>query len=169
MEKEKIIHNKDLEIKDKETKLLKTELESKNRELTAKVLVMLQTNQMLDNILKKLSALNEKMASNRASSKDISSIIREIENHSGDTLWQDFDKAFKGVHTEFYEKLLEINPNLSSSEIKMASLLKLNLNTKEIADITFKSESSIKSTRFRLRKKLGLDSDKGLVSFLIKL
>jgi len=169
LEKEKIIHNKDLEIKDKETKLLKTELESKNRELTAKVLVMLQTNQMLDNILKKLSALNEKMASNRASSKDISSIIREIENHSGDTLWQDFDKAFKGVHTEFYEKLLKINPNLSSSEIKMASLLKLNLNTKEIADITFKSESSIKSTRFRLRKKLGLDSDKGLVSFLMKL
>ncbi len=169
LKKEKIIHKQDLEIKEHETKLLKHELESKSRELTAKVLVMLKTNQMLDNILQKLSSLNKKIYSNKVTQKDISSIIREIENHSGDTLWQDFDKAFKGVYSEFYEKLLKINPQLTPAEIKMASLLKMNLNTKEIADITFKSESSIKSTRFRLRKKLGLDNDKKLVGFLIKL
>ena len=169
LEKEKIIHKQDVEIKEHETNLLKHELESKNRELTSKVLVMLKTNQMLDDILQKLSIISKNSSTNQLRPKDISSIIREIENHSGNTLWQDFDTAFRGVHSEFYNKLLKINPHLTSSEIKMASLLKLNLNTKEIADITFKSESSIKSTRFRLRKKLGLDSDTGLVTFLIKL
>ena len=169
LEKEKIIHKQDVEIKEHETNLLKHQLESKNRELTSKVLVMLKTNQMLENILKKLSLLNKNISTNQVKAKDVSSIIREIEIHSGNTLWQDFDTAFQGVHSEFYDKLLKINPQLTSTEIKMASLLKLNLNTKEIADITFKSESSIKSTRFRLRKKLGLDSDTGLVTFLIKL
>ncbi len=169
LEKEKIIHKQDVEIKEHETNLLKHQLESKNRELTSKVLVMLKTNQMLENILKKLSLLNKNISINQVKAKDVSSIIREIENHSGNTLWQDFDTAFQGVHSEFYNKLLKINPQLTSTEIKMASLLKLNLNTKEIADITFKSESSIKSTRFRLRKKLGLNSDTGLVTFLIKL
>ena len=169
LNKEKIIHKQDLEIKENESYLLKEQLESKNRELTTKLLVMLKTNKMMDILAAKLSELNKTLDRNSVSKKQVASLIREIELQSGEQLWEDFNVTFRGVHTEFYDKLLKLNPDLSASEIKMASLLKLNLNTKEIAAITFKSESSIKSTRFRLRKKLGLSSDNGLVSFLIQL
>lgn len=167
--KEKIIHKQDVEIKENESKLLKEQLESKNREITSRVLSMIKTNEMLDNIAIKLIELNKTIKNNKASTKQINRIIREIEHQSGEQLWEDFNITFQGVHTQFYDKLFDINPDLTATEIKMASLLKLNLNTKEISAITFKSESSIKSTRFRLRKKLGLSSDNGLVSFLMQL
>ena len=169
LNKEKIIHKQDIEIKENESILLKEQLESKNRELTTRVLSMLKTNEMLDNIAKKLSTLNKSLKNNSKSTKQIAGIIREIEHESGEQLWEDFNVSFQGVHSEFYDKLFKLNPDLTATEIKMASLLKLNLNTKEIAAITFKSESSIKSTRFRLRKKLKLSSDHGLVSFLMQL
>jgi len=64
---------------------------------------------------------------------------------------------------------LEICPQLTASEIKIAALLKLNLSTKEIAAITYKTEDGIKSTRYRLRKKLNLSGDENLIPFLMKL
>jgi len=51
----------------------------------------------------------------------------------------------------------------------VAALLKLNLNTKEIGAITYKSEAGIKSARYRLRQKLGLAKDENLVPFLIQI
>jgi len=168
-ENEQTIHKQQLKLKEKEAILLKHKLESKNRELTSKVLNMLMINKMLDNIVSKLKNLNNTHGNLSKSTKKISSIIKEIENHSGEELWEDFNKVFQGVHSDFYNKLLELNPNLTSAEIKMASLLKLNLSTKEIAAIIFKSESSIKTTRFRLRKKLGLSGNQSLISFMIKL
>jgi len=51
----------------------------------------------------------------------------------------------------------------------MAALLKLNLTSKEIAAITYKSESGIKTMRYRLRKRLQLSSDEKLIPFLMQL
>ena len=168
-ENEQLIQKQQLKIKENETQLLKGKLESKNRELTSKVLNMLMINKMLDDIVGKLNNLNKTLHNSAVSKKEILKIIREIENHSGEELWDDFNKVFQGVHADFYQKLLDLNPNLSSAEIKMASLLRLNLSTKEIAAITFKSESSIKTTRYRLRKKLNIQAHKSLVSFMMKL
>jgi DNA-binding CsgD family transcriptional regulator len=77
--------------------------------------------------------------------------------------------AFGRVHANFYGELLRICPELSPSEIRIAALLRLNLSTKEMEALTFKSESGIKSIRYRLRKKLGLDSDDNLTAFLIRI
>jgi len=68
-----------------------------------------------------------------------------------------------------YDKLFEICPNLSATEIKIATLLKLNLSTKEIAAITFKTESSIKTVRHRIRQKLKIGENDNLVAFLLRL
>jgi tetratricopeptide (TPR) repeat protein len=169
LEQEKVIHQKNNELRDKETRLLLEQLESKNKALTAKVLGILKTNEALDAIATKLASLTHKLDDKNKAAKEIASIINELERHSKDNLWEEFDKAFKGVHSEFYTQLLDKCPSLTPTEIKIAALLRLNLSTKEITAITFKSESGIKSARFRLRKKLGLPSDAGLVSFLMSL
>ena len=169
LEKEKIIHQKDNELKDRENKLLQEQLDSKNKALTTKVLGILKTNEALESIATKLESLTQQLDNKQKATKEIASIINELERHSEDNLWEEFDKAFRGVHSGFYTHLLERCPDLSPTEIKIAALLRLNMNTKEIAAITFKSESGIKSARFRLRKKLDLASDAGLVSFLMGL
>ena len=169
LEKEKVIYEQENRMKEHDKMILHEKLESKNRELGARILTLLRMNELQENIVQRLSSLTEHIDNDKAVLKELNGIIRELESHGTNRLWEDFDKTFKSIHADFYTNLLTRNPELSPSEIKIAAFLKLNLSTKEIAALTFKTESGIKSTRHRLRKKLGLKTDKNLVSFLMKL
>ena len=169
MEQEKIIHIQENEINEKENMILHKQLETKNRELASKALEMLRFNDTISIVIEKLEGFNGKTNKSSEESNHIRSIIYELENQTKQNIWSEFDKIFKNIHSGFYDKLLEVCPDLTATEIKIAALLKLNLSTKEIAAITFKSEGGIKTTRYRLRKKLALTSDENLVPFLMKL
>jgi tetratricopeptide (TPR) repeat protein len=168
LEQENVIHAQDSRIKENENRILQEQLESKNRELASKALEMIRFNDTITAIIEKLDGLDNNFNSSE-SSKHIRSIIHELENQSKQNIWIEFDKIFKNIHSDFYSKLLERCPDLSPTEIKTAALLKLNLTTKEIAAITFKSEGGIKTTRYRLRKKLELSSDDKLIPFLMQI
>ena len=73
------------------------------------------------------------------------------------------------MHVDFYKKLGENYPDLSSNEIRLCAYLKLNLGTKDIAAITYQTTNSIDVARHRLRQKLGLKKEESLVAFLSKL
>ncbi len=169
LEQENLIHSQESQIKENENRILQEKLESKNREMASKALEMIRLNDTITAILEKLDGLNNNFETEQETSKHIRSIIHELESQSKQNIWSEFDKIFKNIHSDFYSKLLERCPDLSPTEIKTAALLKLNLTTKEIAAITFKSEGGIKTTRYRLRKKLGLSSDDGLIPFLMQI
>lgn len=169
LQKEQIIHQKDLQMQEKERLVLEHQLESKNRELGAKILSLLRNNEMQEKLVGRLSQLSKHIDKDQKALKELNVIIRELENQGAENLWDEFDKTFQSIHTEFYQRLLHKHPDLTPAEIKIATFLKLNLNTKEIAALTFKSESGIKSTRHRLRKKLNISTEDNLVNYLIKL
>jgi DNA-binding CsgD family transcriptional regulator len=166
---ETTIREQESEIKDQEQQFLKAQLEGKNRELASKALEMLRINETIESIIEKLEAIKKVNHDDEKLTTTILSIVSELEQRLRSNSWEEFEKIFNNIHSEFYQKLLEICPDISPSEIKIAALLKLNLTTKEIAAIAFKSESGVKSTRFRLRKKLGLNSDDNLIPFLMNL
>jgi len=169
LEQEKIIHAQENEINEKENQLLQEQLESKNREMASKVLEMMRMNETISEIIEKLEEFNNSSGTNPKMIKSIEEIIHDLETHTKQNIWNEFDKIFKNIHSDFYNKLLKMCPDLSATEIKTAALLKLNLTTKEIAAITFKSEGGIKTTRYRLRKKLGLTNDDKLVPYLMQI
>jgi DNA-binding CsgD family transcriptional regulator len=148
---------------------LQEQLESKNRELAAKALEMLRLNETISSIISKLEEFNHSAVTNPEMVKHIKEIIHDLENQTKQNIWNEFDKIFKNIHSDFYSKLLQICPDLTATEIKTAALLKLNLTTKEIASIAFKSEGGVKTTRYRLRKKLGLTGDEKLIPFLMQI
>lgn len=165
---EKKNHLIDLENKvfEKDKKMLENDLELKNKELASRALALIQLNETLKNISLKM---NDFPSDSISGKKQIKTILQDIQLATHNNIWEEFDLAFSNVHNRFYEKLFEICPNLSATEIKIAALLKLNLSTKEIAAISFKSESSIKTTRHRLRQKLNIGETDNLVAFLLKL
>lgn len=169
LEQEKIIMDQQDKIRNKEQQLLKEQLESKNRELASKALEILRINETIGSIMEKLEFLRSSNRHDEALSNSLNAVLNELEGRLKDNSWNEFERIFKNIHSGFYDKLLKLCPELSSTEIKIAALLRLNLNTKEIAAITFKSEAGIKSSRYRLRKKLGLNSDDSLVPYLIQL
>ncbi len=168
-EQEKTIHKQKEALRDQEQQVMNEQLEAKNRELASKALEMTRVNEVISSIIEKLEAYSNENQENEKSTYYISGIISGLEAQLKKNSWSEFEKVFKQIHSGFYKKLLDICPDLSPAEIKVAAFLKLNLNTKEIAAISYKSESGIKSTRYRLRKKLGLASDDSLIPFLMKL
>ena len=165
---EELIHLQQRKINEKENQILQEQLESKNREIASKALEMLRFNNTISCIIEKLENLNNNLKGSEEIAKSIKDIIHDLDSPTKQNIWNEFEKIFKNIHSNFYSKLLEICPELSATEIKTAALLKLNLTTKEIAAISFKSEGSIKTTRYRLRKKLGLLGDDKLVPFLMQ-
>ena len=169
LEQETIIHNQQAKITENEKQFLEEQLESKNRELASKALEMLRYTDAISSIIEKLENLNNTIDCNLETENPIKDIIHELEHHTKQNIWNEFEKIFKNIHSGFYDKLLDICPELTATEIKTAALLRLNLTTKEIAAIAFKSEGGIKTTRYRLRKKLGLTNDDKLVPFLMQI
>jgi len=70
------------------------------------------------------------------------------------------------VNKGFDAKLRELYPTLTKSEREMCALLRLNLSIKEIMTVRNASLDSVKSTRYRIRKKLELSSGEELEKFI---
>lgn len=149
-------------------KQLKNEIEYKNKELAINVMSLIKKNEMLSGISDKLVFVESEAV--KEETKDaLKKIARELKKSAESEIWKEFGLRFKQVHIDFYSKLLEKFPELSSGEQKLCAFLRLNMSTKEISDLTGQSVSAIEVARHRLRKKLGISNTKvNLVSFLIQ-
>jgi len=105
LEQEKIIHNQQSKITDKEKEILQEQLESKNRELASKALEMLRYNEAISSIIEKLENLNNNIGNYPKVAAPVKQIINELENHTKQNIWNEFEKIFKNIHSGFYDKL----------------------------------------------------------------
>ncbi len=149
----------------KETKL-KTEIESKNKQLTTHTLHIIQKNEALKNVSDAIHAMIPKADDKNAQEfKRLQRIIDE--SYMQDKDWDDFKLFFEEIYTGFNAKLTINYPELTSHDLKLCALIRLNLSINECATILGISPDSVKTSKFRLRKKLNLTSQKGLVDFLM--
>lgn len=67
--------------------------------------------------------------------------------------WKDFKEIFEKIYPSFFTKLSFDYPDMSPAETRIVALQKLNLSTKDMANMLGISVDSIKKARYRLRKK----------------
>ena len=139
-------------------------LDRKNRELTTSVLNLIERNEFIENISEKLK--NTTLDKEEDNQNLIESVIYELDKSSSNDLWKEFEVRFHEVHGDFYNRLINNYPDLTPNEQKLCAFLYLKMSTKEIASITYQSYESLRTARYRLRKKLGLIHDENLVAFL---
>ncbi len=143
---------------------LEEELEMKKKELATNVMYSIRKNEMIIEIVAKLK--EAKLLFKKENYKVIDTIIVDLESTAVDEVWKEFEVRFQQVHTGFYAKLNEQFPKLSVNEKRLCAFLRLNMSSKEISMVTYQSVNSISVARSRLRKKLGLNQDDNLISFL---
>ena len=149
-----------------EKQKLEGELEFKNKELTSNVMSLMKKNEILTEISKKLRQV-EKEAEKRETKEAVNRIAYELQENTNEKIWQEFELRFKQVHNDFYNKLNKQFPGLWPSEQKLCAFLRLNMTTKEIAELTGQSVPTLEQARYRLRKKLGIsNSEVNLITFL---
>ena len=155
------------------TEELKIEMESSarakqehlRRELITKTLHLNENQQIVEHLQLDLEDLAQTIPAESRSR--LSKILRFLKDHvSVQKGWEDFELWFTEVHTTFYSSLREVCPVLSESELKVCALLRLNLVSKDIARVMNIQPASINIYRHRIRKKLNLESEDTLSSFL---
>ena len=143
-----------------EKRAVENELEKKNRELISKTNFIIQRNDYLKSLKKKIEKSNEVTADILRLKKELTMVI------SSEKSYQDFDNLFVEVYPEFYKSLSQIT-KLSKTDLRLASYIKMNHNNDEIAQISGISIRSVESQRYRLSKKLKLDEGQDLNSFIL--
>ncbi len=147
---------------------LQQQLDFKNKELTSYTLNFVQKSELFQELKEKIEFL--KTATPKQRDKIITDLNRVIKQHINiDRNWEDFKRYFEDVHTGFTEKLKENHPDLSANDLKICALTRLNLNIKESATILGITPESVKTARYRLRKKLNLEHNEELLSYFLKL
>ena len=164
---------KQLRLKAKKLQLEKAgfekELEFKNKEMVLKVMSLMKKNEMLADLSEKLNRIDEE-ATSEESKETIRKVAGELQKSQEEEIWKEFSIRFKEVHGEFYDKLLQRFPALSPNDLKLCAFLRMNMSTKDIAQLTGQRVSSLETARYRLRQKLGIvNSDANLITFLSSL
>ncbi|NML70821.1 hypothetical protein HHL23_13595 [Chryseobacterium sp. RP-3-3] len=70
-----------------------------------------------------------------------------------------FLARFQEVYPEFCNNILELQPDILTSELILCAYLKLNFSTKDIATYTFVTAKAIQNRKNRIRKRLNIPSD----------
>lgn len=142
---------------------VKDKIETQQRELTMKALYINQQDHILNELRSHIQLAQDNRTEDEAS---MSSLLSTIERHAHQSSWEEFERYFIEVHPSFYASLKDRFPALTQNELRLCALLRLNLNTKQIADITQKTPKSIDVTRSRIRQKLNLHRDDSLYDII---
>ncbi len=147
---------------------LKETLERRDKELTTKAMRMAKDREILIGIAKDVRHLylNSPME-DKSLIRTIMSKLNEQINSGRE--WDEFELWFQEVHKDFYRKLNDNFPDLTSREMKICAFLKLNLNTKEIASLTNLTVKTVEVYRSKIRKKLNLPPGSNLLKFITDL
>ena len=138
------------------------ELKLKKRELFSKVNFISQRNDYLNN-------LKDKLDGDLTNTKNLINVKREIKNiSSSEKAYNEFDKMFSQVYTEFYKKLNKV-AKLSQTDLRLASYIKMNHTNYEISRISGISQRTVESQRYRLSKKLNLSKDQDLNNYILEI
>ena len=147
-------------------KELQQALEFKNKELTTHTLNLVQKNSIMEELKSSINTV-VKDADGQVVKK-LNSLKRLVDySFNLDKDWEEFRMHFEQVHKDFFTEMMDQFPNLTPSECRLSALIKLNLNTKEMATIMAITPDSVKIARYRLRKKLGLSTEDNLTEFII--
>ena len=145
---------------------LSLDVNEKNRELALSTMNLIKKDELLSLIREDL-----KKSSDESSSRSIKSIINTTinKNVSVDNAWNVFKEAFDSADKDFLKKVKQQHPSLTPNDLRLCAYLRLNLSSKEIAPLLNISVRSVEIKRYRLRKKMDLPHETGLVEYILSI
>jgi tetratricopeptide (TPR) repeat protein len=145
---------------------LDDELAHRQKQLTTHALHLAQKNEVLEALKDKVKELKEASEGQQGYHQLIKTINSSM--HDDDN-WTNFKMYFEEVHGDFYGNIKTKYPELTSNELRLLALMKLNLSTKEIAGILNVSAEGVKKARYRLRKKMNIKTEESLQDYVLSI
>ncbi|WP_445722227.1 triple tyrosine motif-containing protein [Flavobacterium sp.] len=139
------------------------DVDSKNRELAISTMSLIKKDELLSIIKEDL-----KNTTDDVTNKNVKSVISTItKNINKVDSWSVFKDAFDKADNDFLKKVKQTHSTLTSNDLRLCAYLRLNLSSKEIAPLLNISVRSVEIKRYRLRKKMDLEHEQGLVEYIL--
>ena len=175
-EQKRLLYLHQLEINKAENELvalrnekLQTEVDFKNSELATSAMHLVQKGELLTKLKTELNHVMKGLDNDKGVS-ELKKMIKVLsEDDKMDKDWEHFAQHFDKVHSDFVMGLKDKHVNLTANELKLCAYLRMNLSTKEIAQLMNISVRGVEISRYRLRKKLNISTETSLFDYLIKL
>ena len=150
--------------REKQEAILKKEIEFKKKELTSQTLHLVQKNTFIQELKENLEKIKKSPELFKVEFRRLVMLLKKESAEEKD--WEVFKSYFSEVHNNFDNKVKAIANDVSEKEIRLASFIRMNLTTKEIASMLNVLPDSVTKSKYRLKKKLALDKEANLTEFL---
>ena len=152
-------------------KLLKNEIELKNRKLSTTSMLIVEKNHLLRNFYNGLERLEKSLDDPQMDAKkEVKQMKKQAKSHIDiDSSWETFKLHFDEVHPNFFQELQEKFSSISQRDLKLCAYLRIGMDNKQIAHLLNITPASMRTALFRLKKKLALAEEIELRTFIMKL
>lgn len=144
--------------------IYKQEIEFKKKELASQTLHLVKKTTFIQELKENLEKIKESPELYKVEFRRLVLLLNKESAEDKD--WEIFKSYFSEVHNDFDEKLKSITEDITDKEIRLASFLRMNLTTKEIATLLNVLPDSVLKSKYRLKKKLNVEKKLDLVNFL---
>ncbi len=140
---------------------LASEIEAKTSKLMFSTVQMAHKNEILTGLKDDLLKVQQQ------SGAPLTSVVRKLDAElRNEDHWKDFDIYFNQVDQDFFQSLLAKHPALTQNDLRLCSLIRINLSTKEIAFLLNISTRAVEQGRYRLKKRLELGKEEDLNKYI---
>ena len=140
---------------------LATEVESKNSKLVFSSAQMAHKNELLIELKQNLIDYEKKPDGN------LKSLFRKLDYElKNENYWNEFNLYFNELAHHFLDLITQAHPKLTKNDLRMCSLIRMNLSSKEVASLLNISLRAVEQGRYRLKKRFGISKSIDLVDYI---
>jgi len=140
---------------------LATELDAQNSKLMFTAAQMAHKNEIISNVKNELKATTKEPTK---VPQLVRMLNRELESED---YWKEFNLYFNEVDKDFITAINQKYPTLTQNDLRMCTLIRIQLSTKEIASLLNISVRGVEKGRYRLKKRLNLNNEEDLNKFIL--
>ncbi len=140
-------------------------IEEQSKNLTRYTLELDQKNTMLKNIKERITQLCPNV--DMTTRAKLISLVNTIKVSNGNKKnWEDFKMYFENVNPKFVTDLTNKYPTLTAKDLKYCCYLKMNMSNEDIRNILGINQESVRTHKYRLKKKMTLPKHQKLRHYL---
>jgi len=166
-QKSHIANEYEKEMAKMENNILQEQVRLQNEELLRITKTMLRKNKLMNKLDTEILKMSENKSIPASNLRGLKAIV-EI-NKNPEEEWKIFEMSFNNTYNNYLVNLSNRFPGLTTSDLKLAAYIRMNISSKEIASLLNISLKSIEMARYRLRKKLEIEHEQNLTAFLMSI
>jgi len=166
-QKNRIANEYEKEMAKMENNILQEQVRLQNEELLHITKTMLRKNKLMNKLDTEILKMSENKSIPAVNLRGLKAIV-EI-NKNPEEEWKIFEMSFNNTYNNYLVNLSNRFPSLTTSDLKLAAYIRMNISSKEIASLLNISLKSIEMARYRLRKKLEIEHEQNLTAFLMSI